>query len=113
MAELPYSPVFRAGEWCCVSGQIGISPDGLAAGFDAQMRQALSNLGDRLAEHGLRVDQVAKTTVFLVDMDDYPSMNELYAEFFGSHRPARSAVAVAGLPFGALVEVEAWVHTAG
>jgi 2-iminobutanoate/2-iminopropanoate deaminase len=57
------------------------------------------------------VDQIAKTTVFLADMADYGALNEAYTAFFGEHRPARSAVAVAGLPFGALVEIEAWVYT--
>jgi 2-iminobutanoate/2-iminopropanoate deaminase len=112
MAELPYSPLYRAGDWACVSGQIGIGSSGLADGFDAQCRQALENLDSVLGQHGLRRDQVARTTVFLADMADYPAMNEIYASYFGDHRPARSAVAVAGLPFGAAVEIEAWVHVA-
>jgi 2-iminobutanoate/2-iminopropanoate deaminase len=53
---------------------------------------------------------VFKTTVFLTDMDDYPAVNEAYAGVFGQHRPARSVVAVAGLPMGALVEVELWAY---
>lgn len=108
----PYSPVVRAGDWLVVSGQIGLGPDGLADGFDAQLRQALENLRGQVTGAGVRLDQVVKTTVFLTAMDDYPAMNELYTEFFyrhaGSHRPARSAVAVASLPLGALVEIEAW-----
>jgi 2-iminobutanoate/2-iminopropanoate deaminase len=106
----PYAPVFRAGDWCCVSGQIGLTEQGLAATFTGQLDAVLANLRRLLDEHGLRTDQVAKTTVFLTDMDDYAELNDRYMAFFGDHRPARSAVAVAGLPLGALVEIEAWVH---
>jgi len=110
----PYTPVVRAGDWLVVSGQVGLGPDGLADGFDAQLRQALANLQGLVEGAGASLAQVAKTTVFLVSMDDYPRMNELYIEHFdahaGGHRPARSAVAVAALPICALVEVEAWVH---
>src|SRR6478735_14246 len=108
----PYSPVYRAGDWLCVSGQVGLGPDGLAEGFDAQLVQALDNLAALLDGAGVRRDQVAKTTVFLTDMDDYARMNERYVAWFGDHRPARSAVAVAALPVGAVVEIEAWVHLA-
>jgi 2-iminobutanoate/2-iminopropanoate deaminase len=111
MAALPYSPVYRAGDWAVVSGQIGIDSDGLLEGFEAQLRQIFANLERLLDEHGLRRDQIAKTTVFLTDMADYAEMNSLYGSWFGDHLPARSAVAVAELPFGALVELEAWVHT--
>jgi 2-iminobutanoate/2-iminopropanoate deaminase len=104
----PYTPALRAGDWLIVSGQVGLGPDGLADDFGGQLRQALANLDGLLAEHGARADQVAKTTVFLVDMDDYAELNDIYCDYFGEHRPARSAVAVAGLPIGALVEVEAW-----
>lgn len=108
----PYSPVFAAGDWRCVSGQIGLTPDGLPEGFAPQLDAVLANLAGVLAEHGLRLEQVAKTTVFLTDMADYTELNDRYTAFFGDHRPARSAVAVAALPLGALVEIEAWVHTA-
>ena len=110
MAALPYTPLFRAGDWCCISGQIGIDDDGLVEGFDGQLTQIFSNLDRLLGEHGVRKEQIAKTTVFVVDMADYARMNELYGEYFGAHRPARSAVAVAELPFGARVEIEAWLH---
>ena len=110
----PYTPIVRAGDWLVVSGQVGLGADGLADGFDAQLRQALTNLQGLVEGAGATLAQVVKTTVFLVSMDDYPRMNELYTEHFdtqaGGHRPARSAVAVAALPIGALVEVEAWVH---
>ena len=110
MSALPYSPLYRAGDWACISGQIGLDDSGLLDGFEAQLRQILVNLGRLLDEHGVRRDQIAKTTVFLADMADYAQLNELYLEFFGDHRPARSAVAVAELPFAARVEIEAWAH---
>ncbi len=107
----PYVPVRRAGDWLVVSGQIGLGPDGLAEGFEGQLRQALANLDELLAAEGARSDQVAKATVFLTDMDDYASLNEIYTAYFAEPRPARTCVAVAGLPRGALVEIEAWVWT--
>ena len=110
MSAPPYSPVYRAGEWACISGQLGITSDGLPETFGGQIRQLLVNLGGLLEANDLRVDQIAKTTVFLKSMDDYADLNVAYLDFFGEHRPARSAIAVAGLPLGALVELEAWVH---
>ncbi len=110
MSALPYSPLYRAGQWACISGQIGLDADGLVDGFEAQLRQIFANLGRLLDEHGVRVEQIAKTTVFLVDMADYAQLNEIYLEFFGDHRPARSAIAVAELPFAARVELEAWAY---
>lgn len=104
----PYVPARRAGDWLVLSGQIGLGPDGLADDFGGQLRQALANLDALLAEHGARSDQVTKATVFLADMEDYGLMNEIYTDYFGEPRPARTCVAVAGLPLGALVEVEAW-----
>jgi 2-iminobutanoate/2-iminopropanoate deaminase len=112
----PYTPVVRAGDWLIVSGQVGLGPDGLAEGFAGQLRQALENLRTLVEANGAQLTQVVKTTVFLVSMEDYAELNEIYTAFFaahaGDHRPARSAVAVAELPIGALVEIEAWVHTA-
>jgi 2-iminobutanoate/2-iminopropanoate deaminase len=110
MSALPYSPLYRAGQWACISGQIGLDADGLVDGFEAQLRQIFANLARLLDEHGVGVDQIAKTTVFLVDMADYAQLNEIYLEFFGDHRPARSAIAVAELPFAARVELEAWAY---
>ncbi len=105
----PYTPIVRAGDWLVVSGQIGLGESGLVSGgLAGELRQALENLRALLASEGASIDQVTKTTVFLLHMRDYPLMNETYTEFFGDHRPARSAVAVVELPLGALVEVEAW-----
>ncbi len=107
----PYTPVVRAGEWVIVSGQIGLRDGALVeGGLGPELVGALANLEGQLASVGARLDQVAKTTVFLTDMADYAAMNEAYVAAFGDHRPARSAVAVAGLPLGAVVEIEAWAH---
>jgi len=103
----PYTPVVRAGDWLVVSGQIGLRDGALVSGA-AQCRQALANLATVLEGEGAGLASVVKTTVFLRDMDDYAAMNEAYTAAFGEHRPARSAVGVAGLPLDARVEVEAW-----
>ena len=73
----------------------------------AQARQALINVQKVLAAAGCTMNDVVKCTVFLTDMNDYGTVNEVYGEFFTENPPARSAVAVAGLPIGALVEIEA------
>ncbi|MDA3038070.1 MAG: RidA family protein [Actinomycetota bacterium] len=103
----PYTPIVRAGEWLVTSGQIGIADGVLADGFESQLRQAMANLEGLLVGEQASLSQVIKTTVFLVDMSVYAEMNAIYTELFGDHRPARSAVAVAALPLGALVEIEA------
>jgi 2-iminobutanoate/2-iminopropanoate deaminase len=105
----PYTPVVRAGEWLVVSGQVGVRDGSLVrGGMRDELRQALANLRGLLEGEGASITDVVKTTVYLHHIDDYAAMNEVYTEFFGDHRPARAAVAVAGLPLHALVEVEAW-----
>jgi 2-iminobutanoate/2-iminopropanoate deaminase len=107
----PYTPIVRAGPWLVCSGQVGLAEGRLVeGGLGAQLRQALSNLAALLEGEGASLADVVKTTVFLTDMGDYREMNDVYVEAFGDHRPARSAVAVAALPLGALVEVEAWAR---
>lgn len=108
----PYSSFVRAGSWVFTSGQVGIVDGKLVeGGFDAQLAQVLTNLRGVLADAGVTPDQVAKCTVFLTDMADFAALNERYSAFFGAHRPARSAVAVAALPLGAVVEIEAVAFT--
>jgi 2-iminobutanoate/2-iminopropanoate deaminase len=107
----PYTAIVRAGDWLICSGQLGLANGALAEGVGAQVTQAVANVASLLAIEGARLDQVAKTAVFLSDIAEYPEMNEAYVAAFGSHRPARSAFAVAGLPMGALVEIEAWAYT--
>jgi 2-iminobutanoate/2-iminopropanoate deaminase len=107
----PYTPVVRAGEWLIVSGQLGLLDGQLVdGGVPAQLTQAIANLAGLLEAEGATLASVAKTTVFLTAMADYAAMNEAYVAAFGDHRPARSAVAVAGLPLGGAVEIEAWAH---
>lgn len=104
----PYTPVVRAGDLIFTSGQVGIADGALVAGgLRAELTQAMANLAAVLASAGATLDDVIKTTVFLTDMADYAVMNEVYTAALGDHRPARSAVAVAALPVGACVEVEA------
>ncbi len=99
----------RAGGWIIVSGQLGLSGGSLVSGgVGAQLSRAIANLSDLLAGEGAALTAVVKTTVFLADIADYAEMNAAYVAAFGDHRPARSAVAVAGLPLGAAVEIEAW-----
>ena len=107
----PYTPIVEAGSWLICSGQVGIADGSLVeGGLEAELRQALRNMSDLLVGAGASMNDVVKTTVFLTDMGDYAEMNRIYVEVFGDHRPARSAVAVAELPIGARIEVEAWAH---
>lgn len=107
----PYTPIVRAGDWLITSGQIGLRDGELVTGgVDGELRQAIANLEALLVSEGATLSEVVKTTVFLRHMSDYRPMNDAYIDCFGDHRPARSAVGVAELPLGALVEVEAWAH---
>lgn len=91
-----------------LSGQIALLPDGtfVNGSIEEQTKLALANVATILSEQGLTPMNVIKTTVFLRSMDDFAAMNAVYAEFFGAHRPARSTVAVSGLPKNAIVEIE-------
>ncbi len=105
----PYSQAVAAGAYVFTSGQIGLDPasgrivDGDAA---AQTRQVMANLAAVLAAAGLTFADVVKTTIFLADMNDFAAVNAVYGESFEGAPPARSTVAAAGLPRGALVEIE-------
>ena len=106
----PYSQAIAAGDFIFCSGQVALDPaSGELAQDDvrAQSRRALENLSAVLSAGGATLGDVVKTTVFLVNMSDFADMNEVYAEFFASEPPARSTIAVAALPRGARVEVEA------
>lgn len=91
-----------------ISGQIPVNPatGEIPEGITAQTRQSLENVKAILAEAGLSVDNVVKTTVFMADMADFVAMNEVYASVFTQPFPARSAVAVKALPKNVLVEIE-------
>lgn len=101
-----YSASHRAGDLLFVSGQLGLKDGALVEGVEAQARQALVNLKGVLADNGATIENMAKCTVFMVDINDFATINGIYAEAFGDHRPARSAIAVAALPLGGLVEIE-------
>ncbi|MBA3779299.1 MAG: hypothetical protein H0X16_08385 [Chloroflexi bacterium] len=105
----PYSPAIETGGFLFCSGLVGIDPSTgkLVEGVEAQAEQALRNLGALLEAAGLGYGDVAKTTCFLTDIDDFQVFNGVYTGFFPDPRPARSTVAVAALPGGASVEVEA------
>jgi len=107
----PYSQAVRSGREVFCSGQVALDPKTgeLTGGGDvaAQTRQALENLRAVLAAAGLTFADVVKTTIFLIDMNDFAAVNEVYAEYVGDTKPARSTVAVAGLPKGARVEIDA------
>ncbi len=106
----PYTPVVRAGDWLVCSGQLGLLDGRLLEGVSAQVTQAVANLRTLLQGQGADLGDIAKTTLFLTDIADYAAVNDAYTAALGDHRPARSAFAVAGLPLGALVEIEAWAY---
>ena len=104
----PYSQAIEAGGMFFVSGQLPIdaATGTMAEGAEAQARQSLENIKQILAEAGLSMGHIVKTTVFLADMSLFADMNKVYATYFDGDYPARSAVAVKELPKGALVEIE-------
>ncbi|MEO0444734.1 MAG: RidA family protein [Verrucomicrobiota bacterium] len=105
----PYSHAVRVGETLYCSGQIPLDPATMViveGGVKEQARQVLTNMSKVLEAAGVTMDAVVKTTIFLTDMADFPTVNAVYAEAFGEHKPARSTIQVAGLPMGALVEIE-------
>lgn len=106
----PYNQAIASGDFIFCSGQVALDPTtGILAEDDVrvQTRRALENLSGVLSAGGATLGDIVKTTVFLVSMDDYAAMNEVYGEYFSSEPPARSAIAVAALPRGARVEIEA------
>lgn len=104
----PYTPIVRGGDLLFTAGQVGIADGAIVeGGLAAELRQVFVNLRSVLSSADASLTDVVKTTVFLTDMGDYAAMNEIYMEEFGDHRPARSAVAVKGLPLGAKIEIEA------
>lgn len=106
----PYSQAIKAGDTVYVSGQLPIVPEtGTFAegGIKEETRQSFRNIRNILAEAGLTLSDVVKVTVLLKDINDFVQVNEAYAEFFTAPYPARSAFAVAALPKGANIEIEA------
>ena len=105
----PYSQAIAAGDFVFASGQLGLIPESgqLAEGVAEQTQQALANLAAVLEAAGSGMDRIVKTTIFLASIADFSAVNAIYAEAFAGDPPARSTVAVAALPLGGLVEVEA------
>ena len=109
-AGAPYNQAVKAQGRVFCAGQVGLDPatgtlvDG---GVEAQARRAMQNLAALLAAAGSSLDRVCKTTIFVADLGDFGTVNEVYGSFFTTDPPARSTVQVAGLPAGALVEIEA------
>jgi 2-iminobutanoate/2-iminopropanoate deaminase len=105
----PYAQAVSQGDWLFTSGQIALDPESgkiVDGGFEAQAKQVLKNLTQVLASAGCGFSDVVKATIYIVDMADFPTLNELYGEVLGGHRPARSTVQVAALPMGGLVEID-------
>jgi 2-iminobutanoate/2-iminopropanoate deaminase len=104
-----YSQAIASDDFVFCSGQVGLDPQTgelVAGGIEEQTRRALENLGAVLAAGGASFDAVVKVTAYLIDMNEFKSFNEVYAEVLGGARPARATIGVAALPLGARVEVE-------
>lgn len=111
----PYSQGIRVGDFCFFSGQIPLDPVTgalVAGGIAEQAEQVMKNMQAALAAAGLSFSAVVKTTIFLADLGDFATVNEIYGRRFESHKPARSTVQVAGLPKDADIEIE-WVAYCG
>jgi 2-iminobutanoate/2-iminopropanoate deaminase len=106
----PYNQAIAAGSFVFCSGQIGLDPATatlVEGGVEQQARQCMKNLAAVLEAAGTTLGEIVKTTIFLVDMADFTLVNRIYGEYFNDTPPARSTVAVAALPAGALVEIDA------
>ena len=105
----PYSQAVRVGNLIFTAGQIGIDPatGQLREGLEAQTRQVMSNLQAVLKAAGADLSTVVKTTIYMIDLSAFKTVNTIYGEYFHESPPARSTVQVAALPLGALIEIEA------
>lgn len=107
----PYVPAVRAGDWVVLAGQLGLDPSTgslVEGGAAAETIRAMANVKAILADVGVPMSAIAKTTIFVTDLADFAAVNEAYAEALDGHTPVRSTVQVAALPAGASVEIEAW-----
>ena len=106
----PFSPAARVGNLIILSGQIGTSPDAaggvVSGGIEAETRQTMENIRDVLTRVGSSLDRVVKCTIMMADMAEWGRMNSVYATFFPTHKPARSAFGTSGLALNARVEIE-------
>ena len=104
----PYVHAIHADNYLFCSGQIALDNDGTMQNetLEQEVTQVLDNLGNVLVAGGTSSDKVVKTTIYIIDMDDFTVVNEIYGKFFGEHKPARATVAVKELPKGARVEID-------
>lgn len=104
----PYSQAVVTGEWIFTSGQIPLTPEGelVGGGIEEQTRQVLENVKSVLEAAGSGLEQVVKITIFLKDMNQFQTVNEIYGGYFKEHQPARSCVEVSRLPKDVLIEIE-------
>ena len=112
----PYSQAIAEGDFLFLSGQIPLDPatgELVSGGLAAGVERVFDNLQAILKSEGLGLDDVVRTTVYLLRMSDFAEMNGIYARRFGNHRPARSTVAVAELPKGAAIEIDAIARLRG
>lgn len=108
-ANFPFSEAVQVGPFLYLSGQIGTDPETrqlVTGGIGPETRQTMENIKATVEKHGSSMDRVIKCTVFLADMAEWPAMNEVYATFFPTNKPARSAMGTSGLALGARVEIE-------
>ena len=106
----PYNQAIRAAGLVFCAGQVGLGPASgtlVDGGVEAQARRAMENLSAVLEAAGSGIDRIVKTTIFVTDLGDFAAVNAVYGSFFAADPPARSTVQVAGLPGGAVVEIEA------
>lgn len=106
----PYSQAVRLGNFVFTAGQIALVPETgqlIDDGIEAQTRQVIQNLSNVLQAANSNLSNIVKTTIFVTDMNDFSTVNQVYGSFFSEDPPARSTVQVAALPLGAKVEIEA------
>jgi 2-iminobutanoate/2-iminopropanoate deaminase len=104
----PYSQAVKAGDFIFCSGQIGLVPETskiIEGGINAQTVQIFANIIEILKASGASLDNVVKVQIFLKDITDFAIVNQIYAEFFGDHKPARDTIEVSNLPLNAIVEI--------
>ncbi|MBR9851947.1 MAG: deaminase [Rhodobacteraceae bacterium] len=104
----PYSQAIHQGDLLFASGQIPLDLEGkiVEGGVEAQTRQVFENIKGLLASQGLSLSHVIKCSVFVTDLRDFNTINAVYAEAFGNHKPSRTTLQVAGLPLGSSIEIE-------
>lgn len=109
MSDLPFSEAVRVDNMLYLSGQIGVKPgttELVEGGIQPETKQTMENIRSTLERRGSSMDRIVKCTVFLADIEEWPSMNEVYRTYFPDNPPARSAMAASGLALGARVEIE-------